>query len=211
MASRDIVFWDVDTQRDFMLPGGKLYVPGAERLIPRIESLVNLAREGRVLLISSVDAHTPDDPEFRDWPPHCVQGTPGQRKIPETLTGDLLLVPNHPEFHLPCNLWIYKQIIVEKQTLDDFDNPNTERILKQLGADAEYCVFGVVTEYCVRLAVMGLLKRGFHVAVVTDAIMALDEEEGRRSIAEFVSAGAQLLETGEAVALVEAAGHAGAD
>ncbi|HVB98719.1 MAG TPA: cysteine hydrolase family protein [Candidatus Dormibacteraeota bacterium] len=204
MASREIVFWDVDTQRDFMLPDGKLYVPGAEKRIPRLERLVNLARQGRVLLISSVDAHTPDDPEFLYWPPHCVQGTPGQRKISETLTDDLLLVPNDSEFHLPRNLRVYKQVILEKQTLDVFDNPNTEKVLKQLGPDAEYCVFGMVTELCVRLAVLGMLKRGCHVAVITDAIEALQEEEGRRSVAEFVAAGAQLLQAEEAVALVDA-------
>lgn len=204
MAQREIIFWDVDTQQDFMLPGGKLYVPGAEKLIPRIDRLVDLAREGRVLLVSSVDAHTPDDPEFLQWPPHCVQGTPGQRKIPETLTDDLLLIPNDSEFHLPRNLRTYKQIILEKQTLDVFDNPNAERVVKQLGPDAEYCVFGVVTEYCVRKDVLGLLKRGCRVAVVTDAIETLQEEDGRRSLAEFVAAGARLIQTDEAIALAEA-------
>ena len=208
MSPREIVFWDVDTQQDFMLPGGKLHVPGAERMIPRLERLVNLAREGQLLLISEVDAHTPNDPEFHNWPPHCVQGTPGQRKIPQTLTDDLLLIANDSEFVLPRNLRVYKQIILEKQTLDIFDNPNAERILKQLGPEAEYCVFGVVTEYCVKFTVMGMLKRGCRVNVVTDAIQALDEKQGRGSIADFLNAGARLLHTEEAVALAEAVGDA---
>ena len=209
MSARELVFWDVDTQRDFMLPGGSLYVPGAERMIPRLERLVNLAREGQLLLISEVDAHTPNDPEFHDWPPHCVQGTPGQRKIPQTLTDDLLLIPNDSEFYLPRNLHVYKQIILEKQTLDIFDNPNAEQILKRLGPEAEYCVFGVVTEYCVTFTVMGMLKRGCRVNVITDAIQALDEKEGRRAIADFLGAGARLLQTEEAVALAEAVGGPG--
>ena len=121
MGSREWIFWDVDTQRDFMLPGGKLYVPGAEKLIPNLKRLVDLASDGSVFLVSTVDAHTPNDPEFRNWPPHCVQGTPGQQKIPETLTDDFLVVPNDPEFRLPEDLRTHKQIIVEKQTLDDFD------------------------------------------------------------------------------------------
>ena len=53
MQKGRIVFWEVDTQQDFMLPGGKLYVPGAEKIIPNITRLVNVAREGRVLLVSS--------------------------------------------------------------------------------------------------------------------------------------------------------------
>lgn len=208
---REIILWDVDTQRDFLLPGGKLYVPGAENLIPQLERLVDLARNNRVLLVSSVDAHTPNDPEFAQWPPHCVQGTPGQRKIPQTLTDDLLLVPNDPEFHFPRNLRQYKQIILEKQTLDIFDNPNAGQILTQLGPSAEYFVFGVVTEICVRLTALGLLQRGCRVAVITDAIEALEQENGRRAIAELVAAGARLLQVEAAVALAEAVGHASAN
>jgi nicotinamidase/pyrazinamidase len=210
MASREVIFWDVDTQRDFMLPGGKLYVPGAERLIPNLKRLVDLARDGSVFLVSTVDAHTPNDPEFRDWPPHCVQGTPGQQKIPETLTDDFLVVPNDPEFRLPQNLLAHKQLVVEKQTLDDFDNPNTERILQLLGTDAEHFVFGVVTEYCVRLSVMGMLKRGYRVAVVTDAIETLKPEDGSRALAEFEARGARLVRTEDAIAAAQRAAHASA-
>lgn len=208
MKSREWIFWDVDTQRDFMLPGGKLYVPGAEKLIPNLKRLVDLAREGSVFLVSTVDAHTPNDPEFRDWPPHCVQGTPGQQKIPETLTDDFLVIPNDPDSRLPENLREHKQIVVEKQTLDDFDNPNTERILKQLGPDVEHAVFGVVTEYCVRLSVMGMLERAYRVSVVTDAIETLREEDGRRTLAEFEARGARLVTTDEVLAAAAARAEA---
>jgi nicotinamidase/pyrazinamidase len=51
-ALNRIIFWEVDAQVDFMLPGGKLYVPGAEKIIPNINCLVDRARAGRVLLIS---------------------------------------------------------------------------------------------------------------------------------------------------------------
>lgn len=203
MQSREIIFWDVDTQEDFMLPGGRLYVPGAEKRISNLKRLVDLARERRAFLVSTTDAHTPNDPEFRDWPPHCVQGTPGQRKIPETMTDHFLLVPNDPDFRLPEDLRAYKQLILEKQTLNDFDNPNTERILQRLGPDVEYAVFGVVTEVCVQLAVLGMLERGYRVAVITDAIETLKEEDGQRAINEFKAKGAHLLTTDEAIAAVE--------
>lgn len=208
--SRELILWDVDTQRDFLLPGGKLYVPGAEKRIPALKRLVDLAREGRAFLVSTTDAHTPQDPEMREWPLHCIRGTRGQEKIPETLTARRLVIPNDAAYSLPRDLRSYQQLILEKQTLDDFDNPNTERVLKQLGKEAEYCVFGVVTEYCVRLAVLGLLKRGFRVAVVTDAIETLKEADGRKAIEEFVKGGARLLETEEVVALVEAGAPTGA-
>jgi len=53
MPSRKFVLWEVDAQADFMLPGGKLYVPGAEKIIPNIKRLVDAARDGRALLVSS--------------------------------------------------------------------------------------------------------------------------------------------------------------
>ncbi len=195
MVSREVIFWDVDTQADFMLPGGKLYVPGAEKLIPKLKRLVDAAREEKVFLISTTDAHTPNDPEFRQWPPHCVQGTAGQKKIPETMTDDFLVIPNDPGFALPKDVRAHKQIILEKQTLDDFDNVHAEKILEQLGREPEYCVFGVVTEYCVRLAALGLLKRGYRTALVTDAIETLDRETGKRTIEELAGRGARLITT----------------
>ena len=78
MVSRNLVFWEVDTQKDFMLPGGKLYVPGAERLLPNIRRLTDAARQDRVFLVSHGCYHAKDDPEFAIFPPHCVKGTPGR-------------------------------------------------------------------------------------------------------------------------------------
>ncbi len=202
MASRDVIFWDVDTQVDFMLPGGKLYVPGAEKLIPSLRRLVDAAREGPVLLVSSADAHTPEDEEFREWPPHCIKGTPGQQKIPETLTQKVLVVPNRPGTELPDRFDKVQQVLVEKQKLDVFSNPNTEAVLERLGCDAECVVFGVVTEYCVRCAANGLLDRGRRVAVVTDAIETLDPAVGQRTLEELTAKGARLITTDQALALL---------
>ena len=83
----------MDAQADFMLPGGKLYVPGAEKIIPNIERLVDAAIEGRSFLVSSGDAHPEGDPEFERFPPHCVSGTPGARIIPEGLAANFCTSP----------------------------------------------------------------------------------------------------------------------
>lgn len=206
MLSRKAVFWDVDTQVDFMLPGGKLYVPGAEKIIPRLKRLVDAAREGKVLLVSSADAHTLQDEEFRQWPPHCLAGTPGQRKIPETLTAHPHIVANRQDAELPAEFAGKPQWIIEKQKLDAFTNPNIEAVLERLGRavekDAEFVVFGVVTEYCVRCAAAGLLDRGRRVAVVTDAIETLDPAVGHRTLEELTSKGARLITTDQALALL---------
>jgi nicotinamidase/pyrazinamidase len=202
--SSDPILWEVDVQVDFMHPGGKLYVPGAEKLIPNIQRLVDVARRNGALLISSGDKHPPDDPEFKVFPPHCVRGTRGAEVVPEGLAQRICTLPNDPQVQLPNNLLDHQQIFIEKQTLDVFDNPHAEKILEYLPSDAEFLVFGVVTEYCVRCAAKGLLSRGRRVSVIKDAIEHLNPDAGLKTIDELIAAGAELISTAEAVTRLNA-------
>ncbi|MGA9306672.1 MAG: isochorismatase family protein [Candidatus Sulfotelmatobacter sp.] len=203
MASRDVIFWEVDTQADFMLPGGKLYVAGAERLLPNIRRLTDAARQGRVFLVSHGCFHTKDDPEFKNFPPHCIEGTAGSAYVPEALTENVVTVPNEPAGALPPDLAQYQQILLEKQTLDIFESRHADELVRRLGKTAEFVVFGVVTEYCVRLAAKGLLERGRRVSVVKDAIETLKLEDGERTVAELQALGAKFITTDQALALLD--------
>jgi nicotinamidase/pyrazinamidase len=205
MLSRNLVFWEVDVQADFMLPGGKLYVPGAEQLLPNIRRLTDAARQGRVSLVSHGCYHTPNDPEFATFPPHCVKGTPGATLVPEALADRVATVPNDPAAALPGDLSRYQQILLEKQTLDVFKSAHADEVVKRLGPDVEFVVFGVVTEYCVGLAAKGLLHRGRRVSVVQDAIETLNSEDGKRTIAELQALGATFITTDQALDLLKAA------
>lgn len=213
------ILWEVDAQADFMLPGGALYVSQAEKIIPNISRLVDQARQGRVLLISSADAHQSDDPEFREWPPHCVKGTAGAELIPEARASRPLVIPNQRDFVFPGDLSAYQQILLEKNTLDVFDNPNTGAVLawvNMLSADSQspeattggsdaapnFFVFGVVTEYCVRCAADGLLRRGHSVSIVEDAIQSLDAAKGREVLEDLRKRGARLVTTEQALSLI---------
>jgi nicotinamidase/pyrazinamidase len=202
MVRSDIVFWEVDTQADFMLPGGKLYVPGAERLLPNIRRLTDAARQGRVFLVSHGCYHAPDDPEFKTFPPHCIKGTAGSAYVPEALTGKVATVPNEPTAALPRDLSQYQQILLEKQTLDIFASRHADELVSRLRNDGEFVVFGVVTEYCIRLAAKGLLERGRRVSVVKDAIETLKAEDGARTVAELQALGARFITTDQALALL---------
>lgn len=204
------ILWEVDAQADFMLPEGKLYVPGAEKIIPNLNRLVEAAREGRAFLISSADAHKPGDAEFQEWPPHCLKGSAGAELIPEARAPRQLVIPNQRRFALPRNLGAFQQVILEKNTLDVFDNPNTDALLARFQASTaplsdgatEFIVFGVVTEHCVRCAADGLLRRGQRVSLVQDAIRSLDETKGRGILEELRSRGARLLTTEVALGLI---------
>lgn len=162
------VFFDVDTQLDFVSPAGALYVPGAEKRLPVIAALNRRAPR----LVSTVDAHAENDIEFRTWPHHCIVGTLGQRKPAE------LLVPG--------------QIVFEKVTTDAFLNPRLLPLLAELGAD-RYVVYGVVTEICVRFAAVGLLGTGKAVDVVTDAVELLNPTAADAFYAELTARGGRMI------------------
>ncbi|MGI8958620.1 MAG: cysteine hydrolase family protein [Bryobacteraceae bacterium] len=175
------VFFDVDTQIDFLFPAGALYVPGAEKIVKTFGALTRFAAANRLQIISDTDAHAENDAEFQTWKPHCVIGTAGQQKIASTvLNQPLVLSSAHGSLDaIRFRISDAPQIIVEKQALDCFTNPNLRPLLDHIQAD-RYIVYGVATEHCVRCAAFGLLETGARVEVVTDAISglsALDERE----------------------------------
>lgn len=163
-------FFDIDTQIDFLFPTGALYAPGAEKIIPAVAALNRYAMDNGIPLISTACAHAEDDPEFRVWGPHCVSGTVGQQKPPSTSVG---------------------QTVVEKSELDMFKSPRFIEWVGQLSAD-EYVVYGVVTEICVKLAALGLLKTGKPVTIVSDAIQAFDRTAGDLFLRDFAASGGKL-------------------
>lgn len=190
-----LLFWDVDTQMDFVFPGGKLYVPGAEKIVANLKGLTEVAASQGIPIVATTDAHSPSDPEFAQYPPHCLAGTPGQRKVEGTVLQRHYVVPNR-KINLPANLDQFPQIVIEKQATDVFTNPNMEAALKRLG-EREIVVYGVVTEICVDLAARGLIQRGYRVHLVRDAIQHLDAAKGRATIEYVRQRGGRLLTTGE--------------
>lgn len=192
------LFFDVDTQLDFLYPSGALYVPGAEAIVDRVAALNHWASRNGIPVISTMDAHTPNDAEFRDWPPHCIAGAPGQQKPPSTLLERRVVVPNTPG--LP-GIEAAQQILLEKQALDCFTNVNLPALLDRLGA--ERCVvYGVVTEICVKFAAFGLLKTERRVELVCDAIKELDAAAGAKTMMDFTAAGGTLTTTERVLAEV---------
>jgi len=213
MVSAQTIFWGVDAQKDFLLPGGKLYVPDAEKLIPNFSRLLEPVRAGQVFLVSSADAHHLDDAELHEWPAHCLENTSGAEIVSQALAPRKLVVPCRGAFDLPEDLSAYQQVVVQKNTLDVFENPRAEALLERFtprgsppfAADAEFLVFGVVTELCVRCTVEGLLRRARRVGIITDAIQALDAEKGRNLLKDWQAHGARLVSTVEAGRRADAA------
>jgi nicotinamidase/pyrazinamidase len=195
----NLLFWDVDTQMDFMDPEGELYVPGAEKIAANVQRLASFAAAHGIPIVASVDAHLETDPEFRNYPPHCLVGTPGQKKVAGILLPGHYVIPNR-NIDLPPDLGPYRQIIIEKQATDVFTNPNVEALLRRLGRDREIILYGLVTEICVEQAARGLYQRGYHVHLVRDAIRHIDAAKGSATMAEVERRGGRLLTTDEVLA-----------
>ena len=203
-----MILWDVDTQVDFMLPDGKLYVPGAEETIPAMARLVQAARDAGVVHVASADDHEltdpeiSDDPDFRNtYPPHCLRGTKGAQKILETEQEDPLpfgLLPFPPGV-MPTLIEGRREILFLKKNYSVFTNPNTDAVIEVLDPD-EIVVFGVATDVCDDAAIRGFLQRGRKAVFVEEAARGLDAERTAKVIAAWREAGVKFETADEVVA-----------
>lgn len=202
-----VLLWDVDTQVDFIRPDGKLPVPDAESAAPEMARLVRWAEEHGVTHLATADDHELTDPEISaepdfstTFPPHCLRGTPGAAKIPETEQRDPLpisLTP-YPPGKLAELVRGRRELLVLKKTFNAFSNPNLEPLLETLSPD-EVLLFGVATDICNHAAVMGLLARDYSVAFVEDASRGLEPDFVAHSLEQWRVGGVRFTTTGEVV------------
>ena len=183
MKNPKILFWNVDTQIDFMEPDGKLYVQGAEAIRPLLGKITRYARENNIRVVNTADYHLinsseiSNNPDFvNTFPPHCMAETKGALYIPETdpeqpviidWNADVML---DPRFDNPDR---FRNVLIRKDAFDVFaGNPHTEKVLDIIQPDRVF-VYGVTTNVCVDQAVTGLAERGKEVFVFSDAIKEL--------------------------------------
>jgi nicotinamidase/pyrazinamidase len=194
-----MIFFDIDTQHDFLDRDGALSVPDAKAILPNIECLLRAASEHRITTISSRCAHGKNDPEFEVFPPHCIEGTRGAERVfadLPALARREIPVGAPPE--ASATLAPATHYLVKKQVYDLFSNPWLEH-LRQAGAfRGELCVvFGVATDYCVRAAALGLAATGARVLLVEDAVRGVAPETTAQTIAEMRAAGVEFTTTHE--------------
>lgn len=199
------LFWDVDTQFDFMDEQGRLYVPGAIEIIPNLERLTQLADRMRAPVFASADDHLVSDPEIsespdfsRTYPPHCIRGTAGAERISQTrqIWSLELGQESLPVAELRTALATPRPLVlVKKSTVDVFANPNTEKIVEIL-APQRIVLYGVALDVCNRFAIEGLLARGYDcLDVITDATKPIDKDKGARLLREWGQRGVRVLTT----------------
>lgn len=186
LRKKEVVFWDVDTQKDFMDKAGKLYVPGAEDIKPRLRDLTDYASNKRIKRCYTQDWHSTKDPEMKVFPLHSIKNTEGAKKIPETSR------------RASC--------VVKKTTYDVFDKAELmEKIIEKFKASGKttIVVYGVATDYCVKSAAFGFKRRGFDVIVVSDAVAGVDPVASRDVIQEMKCNGIMVMRFPELKKMLE--------
>ena len=205
-----VIFWDVDTQHDFMRADGKLYVPGSEEIIGTVGALTDYAHAHGIPIVASADDHVPghrelsDTPDFREtFPPHCMRGTPGQAKIAETtLRNPLVIEPERGPASLRERIRAHDgDFLLLKHWFDVFTNENVDLLLEVL-APERIVLYGVALDVCNRYAIEGLLQRrpAASLSLVADATRAIDAEAGKSLVERWRAAGVSIVSAADVLA-----------
>ncbi|MCZ6869690.1 MAG: isochorismatase family protein [Gammaproteobacteria bacterium] len=208
LTAGSLIFWDVDTQFDFIHPDGKLYVGGAESIIENLRRLTDHAHAHGIRIVASADDHVMSDdeistdPDFETtYPPHCIHGTPGQAKIKETTLREPLVIEPSLLDDVAGKVQSHDgDILIHKRFFDVFTNENTNKIIDVLSPD-EIVLYGVALDVCNRFAVEGILARrtDIHISVVTDAVKAIDRARGDALLKDWSTRGVGLIDTAAAL------------
>lgn len=195
-SSFDRILVDMNTQCDFLLPNGATPVANRAQILPNIRRLMNWGRLQDLPVVSSLECHRPG--EFvNGLPPHCLDYTNGQKKLPFTLMPRRIILHGDNTLDLPLEPFRrYQQLIFSKRQVDFLTNPKADRLVNTV-AVGHFIIFGALAEHCIKAAVLGLLTRRHRVVVVTDACGCWCSGEADLAFRQMDAKGAVLVTTGE--------------
>ena len=175
----------VDVQNDF-LPGGSLAVPKGEEVVAPLARCIDVFHQHGQPIYATRDWHPADHCSFQaqggPWPPHCVQGTAGAEFAPGLGLPSFAMV-------------VSKASDSARDAYSGFEGTELAFQLMMYGVKRLF-VGGLATDYCVIATVRDALRQGAQVYVLTDAVRAVNAEDGTRAMAEMASLGAHLIESG---------------
>lgn len=202
------IFWNVDTQYDFMKSNGKLYVQKAEQIEGNLAKLSKLAEENGIVVVNTADWHTAESEELsanpnfiKTFPEHCMQNTKGAEFIPATSPENPYVIDWRQKELNREKILQTRNIVLYKDKFDIFTGtPHAEEVVRLLHPE-NAVVYGVATNVCVDYAVRGLLERKVRVYVPLGAIkelpnLSLPYEDWRRKGAILTSTDKILWELG---------------
>jgi nicotinamidase/pyrazinamidase len=192
-ARRKQILVDIDTQKDFLLAGGKACIGNHRRVLAHIRRVMAWARSRNVPVISTAEVHHNNNGEGQGR--HCLDGTDGQKKIRYSLFNNRVSFAADGNTDLPRDmLRRYRQVILHKRCIDPFDEPRIDRLLSEVKAN-EFILIGISLEGAVEATALGLLQRGKKVTVVIDAVGSHNKREAKLALRKMETKGAKLIET----------------
>ncbi|MCK4658095.1 MAG: isochorismatase family protein [Phycisphaerae bacterium] len=196
----ECVLVDLNTQRDFLGEDRPCRVLNAERLVPTLRDIVAWAKRNEVPLISSMDSHRREESVEEGLPPHCLDGSEGQRKLRFTVLQSCVSVEGDNTLTLPLDLFQgYQQVIFRKRTPDLLGNPKADRFLTQLRV-GEYIIFGLGLERSVKALALGLLARNRRVTVISDGCGYWNAGAADFALRQLVAKGVEMITVRELLA-----------
>ncbi len=175
----------VDVQRDFC-PGGALPVLEGDEVIPVLNKFLSI--DG-LLKIATRDWHPPSHCSFKaqggQWPPHCVQNTPGAELHPDLKREAIDKV-------------ISKGTDPDRDAYSGFEVPELSEALREHKIRRLW-IGGLATEYCVRATALDARNAGYEVFVIADAVRGIDVEPGdcEKAKQEMAEAGIEFVQSAD--------------
>jgi nicotinamidase/pyrazinamidase len=210
-----ILFCDVDTQRDLMHVDGRLYVPGAQTIVPNLRHLTSFINEAqRLRRLATVVRHAEGDEEIAaekpdyatTFPPYCLAETPGAEKIEETACVDPLEVGLAPgEAGDPGGRVREEQgdVLLARDRFDIFANPHAETVFQALDPE-RIVIYGVAQDVAIRQAIEGLLERERgDLWLITDASRPMAPKKQADLLESFKERGVRFTTTREVLDCAE--------
>ena len=172
----------VDVQNDFC-PGGTLPIEGGDAVIPVLNQWIEAAEKAGIPVYASRDWHPTGHISFKNqggqWPPHCIQDTPG--------------ADFHPDLKLPHDvIKVTKGVRFDKDQYSAFDETGLARQLRRDGIQ-RLIVGGLAEDVCVRATVLDARKANFGVLLLEEATRPVTREAGRKALDEMIAAGAEVV------------------
>jgi nicotinamidase/pyrazinamidase len=192
MLEGPLIFVDIDTQRDFLEPTGALFVAGSGAILANLERLTRFARSAGIPILATACCHTPEDPELSQFPPHCMAGTEGQQRVAATAPPESVVLGTEQRWHGEPP----RHLTLLKRQFDVFSRPDADDLIARYNRPGPtFVVYGVATDYCVRATVEGLLARHCRVAIVADAVRAIDPAAETQLLSDWARRGVLLTRT----------------
>jgi nicotinamidase/pyrazinamidase len=204
MTRKNIIFWDIDTQFDFMKSGGKLYMPGAENIIDKISKIRRFALYNGFSIIASTDWHNIQDEEIseepdyeKSYPQHCIANQKGSERVgylgnieidyienTKMDEDELRTIADKEQFH----------IVIRKNQVNVFTNPNTKILLDLIELET-IVIYGVALEVCVSITADILLKENIpELIILKDGVKSLGNISDDKIFTEFQQKGVKICE-----------------